>query len=84
MDCSTNFCQKPLYPWDKGLKVVKIGQHFQVCCDSAPHILIVVIVLVALTYWVSFLQVIDMVKDEMVKQGKSRGTGRPGRVWFCI
>lgn len=24
-------------------------------------------------------EVIDMVKDEMVKQGKSRGTGRPGR-----
>ncbi|KAM7444641.1 RNA processing protein [Porites harrisoni] len=24
-------------------------------------------------------EVIDMVKDEMVKQGKGRGTGRPGR-----
>lgn len=24
-------------------------------------------------------EVIDMVKDEMVKQGRSRGTGRPGR-----
>jgi len=23
-------------------------------------------------------EVIDMVKDEMVKQGRSRGTGRPG------
>ena len=26
------------------------------------------------------MKVIDMVKDEMVKQGKGRGTGRPGKI----
>ena len=31
-----------------------------------------------LTFILSGMKVIDMVKDEMVKQGKSRGTGRPG------
>lgn len=32
----------------------------------------------SLTFILSDMKVIDMVKDEMVKQGKSRGTGRPG------
>ena len=26
------------------------------------------------------MKVIDMVKDEMIKQGKGRGTGRPGKI----
>ena len=32
------------------------------------------------SFFVNTSKVIDMVKDEMVKQGKSRGTGRPGKV----
>lgn len=31
-------------------------------------------------FHLSYLKVIDMVKDEMVKQGKGRGTGRPGKI----
>ena len=31
-------------------------------------------------FHLSYMKVIDMVKDEMVKQGKGRGTGRPGKI----
>lgn len=46
------------------------GKYNQVCISSLKLLL---------TFILSYLKVIDMVKDEMVKQGKSRGTGRPGK-----
>ena len=36
------------------------------------------------SFFVNTSKVIDMVKDEMVKQGKSRGTGRPGKVTWIV
>lgn len=48
--------------------------------QSNPSLPYVTASLSVIDFHLSYMKVIDMVKDEMVKQGKGRGTGRPGKI----
>ena len=50
--------------------------------QSKPSLPYVSVSLSVIDFHLSYMKVIDMVKDEMVKQGKGRGTGRPGKIVF--
>ena len=48
--------------------------------QSNPSLPYVTVSFSVIDFHLSYTKVIDMVKDEMVKQGKGRGTGRPGKI----